>query len=198
MGISSRCPAVSRALCLRITDWGGLCGWQWTFESLNPQFRYLGFLYFQLSDEPVAVPGNGLNVPRPFGRVAKHFAELFYGRIQAIVRIHEGTRRPQPVLQLLAADDLAPSFRQQQQNLKGLVLQAHPAAVPPHFAGAGIHFEAVEPQRTTVLRAGCHQTPRSCDSFDRENSRLPGQEEVSGWWPNSDGALGFPPSKAQV
>jgi hypothetical protein len=167
-------------------------------ESFDPWFRSLSLLFLQLSDEAVTAPRDGFNVARPLGRIAKHVTKLFYGCIQAIVRVHEGTRRPQLFLQLLAGDDLSPSFHQQQQDFKRLVLEAHSEAILPQFAGARVHLEAVEPQGRTVLSAGCHLSPQM-QQWGPE--RILASEVVSNsvarirlaW-----GILGYPPWRAQV
>ena len=42
--------------------------------------------------------------------------------------------------------------------------EAHPAAVPPHFAGAGIHFEAV---RTAAYDGFAHWLPSDSESCSK-------------------------------
>ncbi|MDX6460542.1 MAG: hypothetical protein QOJ51_1124 [Acidobacteriaceae bacterium] len=45
-------------------------------------------------DKAIALPGNGFDVERLVGRIAQGLAELHDSRIEAVIEIDEGVRRP--------------------------------------------------------------------------------------------------------
>ncbi len=64
-----------------------------------------------------------------------------------MVEIHEGVRRPEPLAQLVARQDLAGTLQQHGEHLEGLLLQLEFRAVLAQLAGTQVHFanaEAIE------------------------------------------------------
>jgi hypothetical protein len=96
------------------------------------------------SDEAIAALGQGFDEPRIFGRIPQRGPDLFDGRVEAQLRIHQGVFRPKLALQLLACQQLARSGYQQSQNLKGLLLQIDLDPALTQFSGSEIDFVHAE------------------------------------------------------
>src|ERR1700684_3798321 len=75
---------------------------------------------FDGQHQSIATPRQGLDVPRIIGGISQGAPEGLYRRIDAVVEIDDRIIRPQPALDFLAGDDLAPTFKEHPQNLKYL------------------------------------------------------------------------------
>jgi hypothetical protein len=69
------------------------------------------------------VAGPGFNKPRIIGIVAERLPQLGDGGSEALAKIDEGIFRPEALPDLLAVYGLARVLKQQQQELKRLILQ---------------------------------------------------------------------------
>jgi hypothetical protein len=65
-----------------------------------------------IADELLAAPGDGFNIPRPFGSITQRLAQLAHSAIDCIIVIDMNTRRPEYVLDLLPVYDFATAFQQ--------------------------------------------------------------------------------------
>ena len=79
-------------------------------------------LALQGLQEAIAAARQSFDELRMIGGIAKRFANLIDGGIEAIVEIHEGVGGPQFPPQIVAGDDLAGNFQQFGENLKRLIL----------------------------------------------------------------------------
>src|SRR6185437_7345179 len=74
-------------------------------------------------DEAIALTGDGIDEGRLFRVVPKDMADFADRTADAVVRIEEDTVSPDPGDDLLARDDLAGVFYEQQENLERYALQ---------------------------------------------------------------------------
>jgi hypothetical protein len=80
-------------------------------------------------DEPVSTAGEGFYITRLIRGIAESLAQLVDGRVQSLLKIHKCRARPQVLLQVFTADDLAVPFHQNRENPQRLPLQAYPRAM---------------------------------------------------------------------
>jgi hypothetical protein len=107
-------------------------------------FVLLVFVAHQAADEPVAAARHRLDELRLVGVVAERRAQPLHGGIQAVLEIHEGAGRPQPLANAVAGDHVSGLLEQQLQDLEGLVLQARAPVRRAQLAGVDVEFERAE------------------------------------------------------
>ena len=71
----------------------------------------------------ISTPGQSLDEARTGGGIAQRFTDLVDGRVQASVEFHKGVGRPDLLLKLVPADQLAGILQQLREYQKGLLLQ---------------------------------------------------------------------------
>src|SRR5262249_51095843 len=72
-------------------------------------------------DESIAAPRHRLNEARVLGWIAQRVAQFLDGAVQTSVEVDERVRGPEALPQLVARDEVAGPFEQQQQDLNGLL-----------------------------------------------------------------------------
>ena len=83
------------------------------------------------------------------------------GFVQAAIEVGESLVRPQAILQLFPGYDFAGMGQQEGENLKELVLQLDPGAVPEQLARPAINIKDTE---TDMSRWGFHSVSQSIAS----------------------------------
>src|SRR5690349_19187947 len=68
---------------------------------LGGQFRSLRFRLYR-SEKTVSPPCQGLDKSRIGGRIAQRLTDLVHQRVEAVVEVHEGVRRPETLPQFFA------------------------------------------------------------------------------------------------
>src|SRR5258708_18642215 len=107
-------------------------------------------------DEAISATGQRLDVLGAERRIAQAFAELIYGRVQAMVEVHEGIGGPQFLAQIFAGHHFSMALQKHGQYLKRLFLQAELDAVLAEFASRKIKLEDSEAHNLFVeLAAEC-------------------------------------------
>ncbi len=101
--------------------------------------------------KPISPLGNCLDKTRIRGRVPEHFAELIHNGVQTMIEVHERVGRPKLLPQILARHHFPRPLQQDNQNLKGLLLQPHPHSRLSKLAALGIRFEHPEPVNSPGL-----------------------------------------------
>jgi hypothetical protein len=74
-------------------------------------------------NEPISLAGDGLYETRLFGIVLQGLPNLADCSVDAVVSIEEGAFSPDPLNNLLPADDLPSLLNQHRQNFRGNALQ---------------------------------------------------------------------------
>ncbi len=87
----------------------------------------------RLQQKAVAFPGNGLDIERLIGGIAKRLAEFVDGGVYVGVVVHVRISGPEPHAQLFAGDDITRFFEECQKNLINLALELEPGPVPRNF-----------------------------------------------------------------
>jgi hypothetical protein len=98
------------------------------------------------SQEAVAAACDCLDESRIFSRISKGITKSANGRVKAVVEIHEGVGRPEPIAEFLARDDIAGSLQQVSKNLEGLFLQFDTHTTAAQFASSQIELEQSKAQ----------------------------------------------------
>jgi hypothetical protein len=65
--------------------------------------------------------------------------------VQTVVEIDKRVRRPQPLAELFARDDIPGPFEERDQNVYRPAPQAQPEALFPKFARTGVELEKAKP-----------------------------------------------------
>src|SRR5215510_778172 len=105
-----------------------------------------------LSHEPVAAAGQSLNEPRTFRGIAQRLAQTIDGRVNAVVDVYKGVRRPKLLPKLLPGDDLAGMFQQKCKNLKRLLLELDLHPLLAQLAGLQVSLENTKAQHARCRR----------------------------------------------
>lgn len=112
-------------------------------------------------DEPIAFAGKSLNEDWRVGRIAEHLTQLLYRRIQAFVEVDIGAFGPEPLLQILAGDDLSWTFQQESEYLERLLLKRHGHATLADLSRSEVNLKDAESQFAAPIglrgHSGCPQ-----------------------------------------
>jgi hypothetical protein len=95
-------------------------------------------------NEPVATAGQGFYESRVLAGILQRLTEAVNGFVQALIEIHEGISGPQPLHQLIASDQLARMFHEEEEDLKRLILKIRSLPVGAQFARARVQCELTE------------------------------------------------------
>src|SRR6185295_16800772 len=111
-----------------------------------------------------AVPpaGQGLHETRLLGGVAESVPEPLDGAVEADVEVDEGIAGPEGLADLLPCHDLARTFQEEGEDLKGLLLQPDLQPFPVQLPRARIELEVAEAVRRAGGR-GFHAGPCDCN-----------------------------------
>jgi hypothetical protein len=75
-------------------------------------------------NEAISETGNGFNEARLLCCIAKGFAELAYGVVNAVIKFHEGVARPKTLPDLFSSYEFVRLLEEEFQELKRLSLKA--------------------------------------------------------------------------
>ena len=89
--------------------------------------------------------GKGLDEAGGLSGVVERVPQPAHRGIEALLEVDESIGRPQPLPQLVARHHLAGMLQEQEENLKRLLLEADPGALPPQLSGPNVHIEHAEP-----------------------------------------------------
>ena len=104
--------------------------------------RRVVFAYpFHRNHQPIAPPGQGLDVLGFVGRITQRPPQVLDGRVDAVVKLDDGVVRPQFFSDLLAADQFALALDQHAQDLQGLLLQDRSVAVVAQLSARQVEFK---------------------------------------------------------
>src|SRR5258708_36717565 len=88
----------------------------------------------RLQQKAVAFPGNGLDIERLIGGIAKRLAEIVDGGVYVDVGVLVRISGPKPHAQVFAGDDITRVFEDSQSDLINLALVLEPGPAPGKFS----------------------------------------------------------------
>jgi hypothetical protein len=97
------------------------------------------FVY--LADEPVASPGERLDISGFLGGVAERVPQPSNGGVDALIEFDNGFAGPEFAPDFLARDQIAGPLQEHEQDLKRLILQPDFRASFTQFPRADVKFE---------------------------------------------------------
>ena len=109
--------------------------------------------FFDLRDKPVSPAWKRFDVSGRTCRVAQNVAHTRHRVVQAVVKIHEGIRRPDLHAKLFPCHQVASPLQQSRQHLQRLPLKPELYTALTQFASAGIEFKDVEAQHAGGRRS---------------------------------------------
>ncbi len=90
------------------------------------------------------------------GRIPQRLPQLVHGRVQALLKIDEGSPLPQMPLQLFAAEDLARLLEQNREDLQRLALKPDPIPEFAQVAREVFEFKRTEQNLGRWVRLASH------------------------------------------
>ena len=89
-------------------------------------------------DEPVSLPGHGLDHARPLGIVPQGVADLSDGAVDAVVGVEVDVLAPDPFHDLVASHEPSPLLDEEEQQLHGDTLELDGSAAPAQLVGTRV------------------------------------------------------------
>jgi hypothetical protein len=128
------------------------------------------------SDEAIAAPVEGFNVPGALRVISQHGANLLNAKVNAALEVYSGVFTPKAKLNFFPADDLATAFGEQEERSKRLRMQFQGDSGFAQFAVRGVQFKTAETDDRGVPDRSRHKkTPRG----SLRNHIIPGMAEAS-------------------
>ena len=130
--------------------------------------------------EAIPSAGNGLNETGLLGIVLEDLADLADGAVDAVVHVEEGALAPDPLGDLLPADQLARPLGQEQENLQRDPLELERPARAPELVSRAVQLQLLAeangsggrlPDRTT--RGSSDDGGRPCVRKIKTSDRRP-------------------------
>ena len=115
---------------------------------------------FHRHQQTVTTAGQGFDVARIVGGGPQCLAQPIHGGADAVLELHYGVIRPQPLADFFAAHHFAGMLQQHRENQKGLFGETNRlGTVLAQLTGAKVEFKAFKMDRP-LGGVDCHLAPR--------------------------------------